>query len=136
MFFFTREPYQSDSHSSLKWRRWTFQTVRKIVQIRFHSGLFSESNFFEKMSEKGFVAYEISVNGYVESMENRKTKEKTKRDVQLFEEFLRKEKNDLREVHTIESAELNKYLAEFICFVRRKDGEDYEPSSLRCLVIV
>ena len=58
-------------------------------------------------------------------MENRNTEEKTKRDVQLFEEFLGKEKNDLREVHTIVPAELNKYLAEFILSVRRKDREDY-----------
>ena len=86
------------------------------------------------MSEKRFVAYETSVEDYVESMEKRNTKEKTKRDVQLFEEFLRKENNDLREVHTIAPAELNKYLAEFILSVRSKDGEDYEPSSLRCLV--
>ena len=86
------------------------------------------------MSEKRFVGYETSVEDYVESMENRITKEKTKRDVQPFEEFLRKKKNDLREVHTIVPAELNKYLAEFIPSVRHKDREDYEPSSLRCLV--
>ena len=86
------------------------------------------------MSEKRFVAYETSVEDNVESTENRNTKEKAKRNVQLFKEFLRKEKNDLREVHTIAPAELNKYLAEFILSVRRKDGEDYEPSSLRCLV--
>ena len=86
------------------------------------------------MSEKRFFAYETSVEDNVESTENRNTKEKAKRNVQLFKEFLRKEKNDLREVHTIAPAELNKYLAEFILSVRRKDGEDYEPSSLRCLV--
>ena len=34
----------------------------------------------------------------------------------------------------MEPEELNKYLAEFIHSVRCKDGEDYEPSSLRCLV--
>ena len=56
----------------------------------------SKSNFLEKMREKRFVAYETSVEDYVESMENRNMKEKTKRDVQLFEKFLRKEKNDLR----------------------------------------
>ena len=48
--------------------------------------------------------------------------------------FLRNEKDDEREVQDIEPAELSKHLAEFICSVRRKDGEDYEPSSLRCLV--
>ena len=47
---------------------------------------------------------------------------------------MRNEKNDEREVQDIEPAELNKHLAEFIRSVRRKDGEDYEPSSLRCLV--
>ena len=47
---------------------------------------------------------------------------------------LRNEKNDEREVQNIESAELNKYLAEFIRSVRRKDGEDYEPSRLRRFV--
>ena len=50
------------------------------------------------MSEKRFVPYETLVEDYVESMENRNTKEKTKRDVQLFEIVLTKVKNDLREV--------------------------------------
>jgi len=53
------------------------------------------------MSEKRFVAHDTSVEGYVESLESKNTKEKTKRDVQLLEEFLRNEKNDEREVHTI-----------------------------------
>lgn len=42
------------------------------------------------MSEKRFLAYATSLEEYVESMENRNTKEKTMRDVQLFDEvFLR-----------------------------------------------
>lgn len=86
------------------------------------------------MSEKRFVACETSVEDYVESMENKHTKAKTQRDVKLLEEFLRSENNDEREVHTIAPAELNQCLAEFIRSVRRKDGEDYEPSSLRGLV--
>jgi len=86
------------------------------------------------MTEKRFVAHDTSVEDYAESLENKNTKEKTKRDVKLLEEFLRNEENDEREVHTIEPAELKKYLAEFIRSVRHKDGEDYEPSSLRCLL--
>ena len=54
--------------------------------------------------------------------------------MKLLETFLRNEKNDEREVQDIEPAELNKHLAEFIRSVRCKDGEDYEPSSLRCFV--
>ncbi|XP_073250403.1 cholesterol 24-hydroxylase-like [Porites lutea] len=88
----------------------------------------------KNMNEKRFVDHDTSVEDYVESLENGNTKEKTKRDVKLLETFLRNEKNDEREVQDIEPAELNKHLAEFIRSVRRKDGEDYEPSSLRCLV--
>ena len=48
----------------------------------------------------------------MESLENRNTKEKTKRDVKFLETFLRNEKNDEREVQDIEPAELNKHLAD------------------------
>jgi len=65
----------------------------------------------------------------VESLESKNTKEKTTRNVKLLEDFLKNEKNDEREVHTIKSAESNKYLAEFFRSFRYKDGEDYEPSN-------
>ena len=71
-------------------------------------------------NEKRFVDHDTSVEDYVESLENRNTKEKTKRDVKLLETFLRNEKNEEREVQDIEPAELNKHLPEFIRSVRRK----------------
>ena len=43
---------------------------------------------------------------------------------------LRNEKSAEREVQNIEPAELNKHLADFIRSCGRKDGEDFEPSSL------
>ena len=55
----------------------------------------------------------------------------------MSEEFLRNEKNDEREVHTISQQNqtvLSKYLAEFIRSVRRKDGVGYKPSGLRRLL--
>ena len=48
----------------------------------------------KNMNEKRFVDHDISVEDYVESLENRNTKEKTKRDVKLLGTFLRNEKND------------------------------------------
>ena len=78
------------------------------------------------MSKKRFVVHDTSVENHLESLENKNTKEKTKRDVKLLEEFSRKEKNDEREVN-IWPRESNKYLAEFIRSLRRKDGEGYEP---------
>ena len=50
--------------------------------------------------------------------------------MKLLETFLQNEKSDEREVQNIEPAELNKHLADFIRSLRRKDGEDFGPSSL------
>ena len=44
--------------------------------------------------------------------------------MKLLEKFLRNEKNDERKVHTIEPAEINKFLTEFIRSVICKDGEN------------
>ena len=50
--------------------------------------------------------------------------------MKLLIEFLR-EKHDQRNPEDIEAEELNEYLCEFILSVKRKDGKDFEPSSLR-----
>ena len=73
------------------------------------------------MKEKRFVDHDTSVEDYVESLENKDTKEKAKRDVKLLETFLRNEKSNEREVQNIEPLELNKHLVDFIRPVRRKD---------------
>ena len=52
------------------------------------------------MNQKKFVARDISVEDYMENLESKNTKEKTKRDVKLLEVFLRNEKNGEREVYT------------------------------------
>ena len=65
------------------------------------------------MNEKRFVYHDTSVEEYVESLENKTTKEKTNRDVKLMEMFLRNEKGDEREVQNIQPTELNKRLADF-----------------------
>ena len=46
------------------------------------------------MNEKRFVHHDTSVEDYVESLESKNTKEKTKRDVELLETFLINEKSD------------------------------------------
>ena len=42
--------------------------------------------------------------------------------------------NEQREVQEINPQELDRYLTDFIRSVRQKDGEDYEPTSLRSLI--
>ena len=95
----------------------------------FETSKLSQVSKLRNMNEKKFVDHDTSVEDFVESLENN-TKEKTKWDVKLLETFLRNEKNNEREVQNIEPAELNKHLADLIRSVRRKDEEDYQPSSL------
>ena len=61
------------------------------------------------MSEKRFVAHDTSVEDYVESLKSKNTKEKTKQEVKLLEEFLRNEKNDERQVHRIKRVSCGVY---------------------------
>ena len=85
------------------------------------------------MADNRFANFDVSVEDYVDSLENKNTKEKTERDVRLLKTFLSSQ-NEERELHEIPPQELDKYLAEFIRSVRRKDGADYEPTSLRSLI--
>ena len=64
----------------------------------------------KKMIEKRFVGHDTSVEDYVESPENRNTKEKTIRNVKLLETFLGNEKRDEGELQNIEPAELKSTL--------------------------
>ena len=86
------------------------------------------------MSEKRFVIHDSSVEEYVESLENKNTQGKTKRDVKLLNDFIRGEKKEERELSAITPEDLDRYLAEFIRSVRRKYGGEYEPSSVRSLL--
>ena len=49
---------------------------------------------FVHFIEKRVVDHDTSVEDYVESLGNKNTKEKTKRDVKLLETFLRNENSD------------------------------------------
>ena len=71
----------------------TFNQVPQVLNLTFFFKL-------KNVSKKRFVALDTSVQDYVESLERKNTKEKTKRDVKLLEEVLRNEKSDKREVHT------------------------------------
>ena len=65
--------------------------------------------------------------------ENKNTTQKTERDVRLLERFL-KTKDEDRKIEDIPAAELNEFISEFIISVRTKDGNEYEPTSLRSLM--
>ena len=48
----------------------------------------------KNMNEKRFVDHDTSVENYLENLESKNLKEKTKRDVKLLETFLQNEKSD------------------------------------------
>ena len=85
------------------------------------------------MAERRFVSHSGSVEDFIFSQENRRTLQKTQRDVSLLESFL-KTKNEQRKIEEIPAVELNQYISQFIIAVRTKDGNEYEPTSLRSLV--
>ena len=87
---------------------------------------------FEQNVRAGFIALDKPIEDYVQERQNKNTREKTRRDVSLLSEFL-KQKGEKRKLEEIKPDEINKYLYEFILSIKRKDGEDYESSSLRGL---
>ena len=73
------------------------------------------------------------IDKFIEDQKNKNTLSKTRKYVSLLTEFLNS-KNESRRIEKIPPKELNEYISEFIRAVRRKDGEDFEPSSLRGLI--
>ena len=82
------------------------------------------------MTSKRFVEFtEEEIASFTEDQENANTKKKTVSDLKLFNEFLNSEEERNRE--NIPAAELQQLAKKFVLGVRKKNGEEYEPSSLR-----
>ena len=84
-----------------------------------------------KMASKRFVKFtEEEIASFTEHQENANTKKKTVPDLKLFNEFLNSEEEE-RKIENIPAAELQHLAKKFVLGVRKKNGEEYEPSSLR-----
>ncbi|KXJ08133.1 hypothetical protein AC249_AIPGENE22936 [Exaiptasia diaphana] len=70
---------------------------------------------------------------FIDEQQNKNTLSKTKRDIELLKTFLQSQKES-RDIENIPKAELDDYLSSFLVQVRKKDGEEYEPSSLRSFI--
>ena len=73
---------------------------------------------------------EVDINKFLIENENENTKKKTLSDMKLINAFLMS-KNESRNVQFIPPDELNNYLCSFLLAVTKKDGSEYEPSTLR-----
>ena len=81
-------------------------------------------------SASRFVPLESPLDEFIEEQSNKNTLSKTNRDVSLLNEFLRAKEVD-KEIENLEAKELDEVLCAFIVEVKKKDGGEYEPTTLR-----
>ena len=72
---------------------------------------------------------------FTEEEGNANMKKKTVSDLKLFNEFLNSEEEE-RNRENMPAAELQQLAKKFVLGVRKKNGEEYEPSSLRGFLTV
>ena len=87
-------------------------------------------SFVNEMAAARFVnVSDEDISQFLEENENKSTARKISQDVTLFKTFLTERKlNDPEELTPLQLD------ASLIISVRKQDGSDYEPSSLRCMV--
>ena len=73
---------------------------------------------------------DTDVENFLNVEENKNTKRKTEGDLTLVLTFLATEK-EYRKLEDLPPAELDTYLSRFLLSVRKKSGEEYEPTTLR-----
>jgi len=86
------------------------------------------------MASSRFASLEGSIQTFIEEQGDHNTVKTTKRDLPFLTEFLQRKRETRSEIAEVPPAELNELLSEFILSVRTKDGQDYEPSSVRSLL--
>ena len=73
------------------------------------------------------------IQQFRDGQQNKNTMKKTLRDVSLVEKNFRLKKEE-RDIHLIPPNELGPLLANFLLTVRKKDGGDFEPCTLRSII--
>ena len=88
-----------------------------------------ENKPVEKSSRFGTVNKE-NVDVFISDQDNENTKRKTEGDLRLFRLFC-EEQGETRPIETLSINDLDALFGNFIAVVKKKDGEDYEPSTIR-----
>ena len=76
---------------------------------------------------------DVNIDNFLNENENMNTKKKTVSDMKLFNQFLL-HKQDSRNVENIPAHDLNNLICEFLLGVTKKDGSEYEPTTLRGII--
>ena len=74
------------------------------------------------------------IDKFLSDQKNKNTTKKTASDIKLFRSFLDKEGLENTQIEEIESNRLNDLLTKFVITVKKKDGEEYEPSTIQSQV--
>ena len=86
------------------------------------------SSRFKEINEK-------DVDEFNETEENQNTKRKTELDVNLIHSYIANEAgghvNRPPKIEELSPSQLDTYLSKFLLAVRKKNGEEYEPTTLR-----
>ena len=80
-----------------------------------------------------FVSLDVPVDEFIQNQENKNTLSKTKRDLALLTEYL-ETKNVQQNLEEIQPRDLDELLSAFLVEVRKKDGDEYEPTTLRSFI--
>ena len=70
---------------------------------------------------------------FIEGEENENTRKKTRQDISLIVSFIASEKqtNESFEIEQLSPEELDGHLSKFLLAVRKKNGDEFEPTTLR-----
>jgi len=75
----------------------------------------------------------VEIDSYIAANEHELTRKKTLGHQKLLEAYLQQQ-NESRPIHEIPAAELNDHFCQFMVTVRQKDGQEYEPVTLRSML--
>ena len=74
------------------------------------------------------------IKDFLEAQVPKNTKEKTKTDLDIFKRWMKSAlPRDQRQIHEIPPNQFNQYLRSFFLTVKKQNGEEYEPESLKGL---
>lgn len=102
-------------------------------EIFFDDPEFDQLPSFDLVSGSTREFREVDVDKFLQDNINKNTKRKTQGDMKVFLGFLIS-KNETRFPEYIPPDTLNDYLCQFLLSVAKKDGKEYEPTTLRGFV--
>ena len=75
-----------------------------------------------------------AVSRFINEQKKINTTKATNRDIKTVSDWLLREKSESRNIQNIEPKELDELLSQFFVFVRKRDGTEYQPSSLTSML--